>query len=1192
MSVLVGAGFSMNVSNKFLSWRTLMKEIAEYIYKDKIDLHCANYIHIHGNDVNIDNIRRMYIETILDNEDFLQLASKYIHKRGYREAMDYYIECHTPQLVVSSKNGNIELKTSKDIIGTVTESDLSVHKSLLRCRRFQNIYTTNYDNVLEFTSKILSEKEHLSYNIVESGKKLSGNLSRNIIKIHGSISNNNDFQFDGDIHLRYIIAKEDYDTYMEKHEAFSYLMRIAMLQGVFCLVGFSGTDPNYLAWVRWMSDILDVGKDDKIYLLDIEGKDIRDDLRLFYSNHHIVVINLWNENILLRILENFRDYEIYKDIIDNEGYQQANNNIVSVLLDKKEQFENANNKSKEILEPNMVKYRKLILDYFFKYLQSSDDENSSRSYIYNGGDTSLNVDLDYKNDENLRLQSDVINPIEQSFSLSETKAKYFDYRNLWILTKELIEENKDLYEVIDKLQDLKSTCRFSRIIFPQEGVINRLMTKKQLTREKAYLFALAVSDIGQLPSYYSNYHDDDIELNKQPIWIQLKEREDTLLGSAELFKEVVDDWSIYEQIQRHLFHLNFHEAKILIDNWKAGGHWIQAKAMRMAVYDENKKDALDLLEDAIKNEKNQSEKLFEVVMANFISLRWPNLYNMDEFWKYGLEGQGDLLISMMSTLRKKEEKPQRRGWIGSTTYFGNDHGDYVKSLRILQFIIDSGIYLSIPGSHILDIASWYKVFTNLYEHFPYPCFFYSIQYNDREVQRRIGEDFTYNKVLQDFVQDILKKSLYAIGDKYTPLYLKNGMLNIIAIMYTAVDEDDWFEQFKEIIFKELLDNLGNIQDYDSLIFNIRYALANIRKQENLYYIFMHLMNCFTDNEKIVSDLIVNNLSVNLLSSRYKLDNILNFSKILQVETLNLLDCLNENCMISDDCIEEICETIINTPINNIPHDRIALFKLVNLTRHNTVALTKIKECFLSMDIWHCGLLDNEEFGWTEPMYIRLNLLNNKIIWEDKDFEIIKNNLINNVSKYNKAHKTLHEDSFMKSIQARYLSDMLKYINGLDGERRRELSEVYSEIEGLLADRLEYANNIDLLMSEQSSDVNYALGNIYEGITNSGIEKYRNDIDFLIDRAILKVPIALTSNIRCIWLIIKQKGEDLIKLDYTDKIIKLLYEFKKSEAWNKLDLRLAFNYLYSIAVKMKEFGVKNDVISFWLEDSFVMKFIKL
>lgn len=612
----------------------------------------------------------------------------------------------------------------------------------------------------------------------------------------------------------------------------------------------------------------------------------------------------------------------------------------------------------------------------------------------------------------------------------------------------------------------------------------------------------------------------------------------------------------------------------------------------MAVYTEHKKDAITLLDKIINDERNPSEKLFEIVLANFISQQWPNPYTMDEYWKYGLEGQGDLLRNMMSSLRKNEEKPKRRGWIGTTTYFGNNHGDYVKSLRILQFIFDTGIYLAIPGSYIFDISSWYKVFSNLYAYFPYPCFFYSIQYNDKEVQRRIGEDFTYNENLQFFVQDILKKSLYAIGNKSTPSYFKNGMLNIIAIMYTAVNEEDWFKQFNETIFEELLKNLGNIQDSDSLVFNTKYAIANIREQENAYYIFIHLMKHFTDNEKLVSDLIVNNLSVNLIKSKYELDNILNFSNILQLEILDLLDCLNENGMISENCIEAICETIINTPINNIPHDRIALFKLVNLTRNNDAALAKIKECFLSMDIWHCGLLDNEEFGWTEPMYIRLNLLNNKITWKDNEFEIIKNNLINNVSKYNKAHKTLHEDTFMKSIQARYLSDMLKYINGLNNKRRMELSDVYSEIEGLLADRLEYANNIDLLMSEQSSDVNYALGNIYEGITNYGIEKYRNDIDFLIDRAILKIPTALTSNIRCIWLIIKEKGEDLIKLDYSGKIIKLLSEFKKSESWDILDLRLAFNYLYSIAKKMKELGIQNDVISFWMENPFVMKFIKL
>lgn len=154
MSVLVGAGLSMNVSDKFLSWRVLVKDMVEYVYKDKIELYCENYIHIHGNKTNIEDIKSLYIETILDNEDFLQLASKYIRKKGYREAMEYYIEERTPKLDFSSENNEIELNTIKGTVGTIFESDLSVHKALLGCRRFQNIYTTNYDNIIEFTTTV------------------------------------------------------------------------------------------------------------------------------------------------------------------------------------------------------------------------------------------------------------------------------------------------------------------------------------------------------------------------------------------------------------------------------------------------------------------------------------------------------------------------------------------------------------------------------------------------------------------------------------------------------------------------------------------------------------------------------------------------------------------------------------------------------------------------------------------------------------------------------------------------------------------------------------------------------------------------------------------------------------------------------------------------------------------------------
>ena len=102
----------------------------------------------------------------------------------------------------------------------------------------------------------------------------------------------------------------------------------------------------------------------------------------------------------------------------------------------------------------------------------------------------------------------------------------------------------------------------------------------------------------------------------------------------------------------------------------------QSKAMRMAVYPELCDSAMDLLNKVIAKEKNPSEKLFEVIIANFISRQWPRPYSTEEFWKYGIDGQGDLLNSMMSSLRGKEEKPKRRNWIGSTHHFGDTNEDF------------------------------------------------------------------------------------------------------------------------------------------------------------------------------------------------------------------------------------------------------------------------------------------------------------------------------------------------------------------------------------------------------------------------------------------------------------------------------------------------------------------------------------
>ena len=249
LSALVGAGFSKNVSNRYLNWNELLIDMYKEVYSEEIEQYYQNSLHYNKDSSSAvsseADAKKNYIKSRLKNEDLLALVSKYIKKRGFREAVDVYIEKRTP--VVTIKKDQIYLNTD-GINNLLAKSDLSAQLELVKCDRFLNIYTTNYDNLIE-TANELTEHSVFEKEPIVTSERLSNQVSKkNIIKIHGSLnSEKGGFGFDGDNNLCYIIAQEDYDTYFNKHEAFSYMMRIAMLSGKFCLLGFSGTDANYLA---------------------------------------------------------------------------------------------------------------------------------------------------------------------------------------------------------------------------------------------------------------------------------------------------------------------------------------------------------------------------------------------------------------------------------------------------------------------------------------------------------------------------------------------------------------------------------------------------------------------------------------------------------------------------------------------------------------------------------------------------------------------------------------------------------------------------------------------------------------------------------------------------------------------------------------------------------------------------------
>lgn len=127
MSFIIGAGFSKNISDKYLSWGELLKDMINEMYAKEM----------HAMDMEEKDVIAKY--------GYLGIASEYIRRKGYHEAIDVYIEQRTPVLICSNEEGKYDLKLGKEVQKDV---DVSLHRTLLNMK-VKNIYTFNYDNALD-----------------------------------------------------------------------------------------------------------------------------------------------------------------------------------------------------------------------------------------------------------------------------------------------------------------------------------------------------------------------------------------------------------------------------------------------------------------------------------------------------------------------------------------------------------------------------------------------------------------------------------------------------------------------------------------------------------------------------------------------------------------------------------------------------------------------------------------------------------------------------------------------------------------------------------------------------------------------------------------------------------------------------------------------------------------------------------
>lgn len=314
MSLLVGSGVSCCACDLYQNWIGLVTDMVAFLYPKELERKGIEVKQVEGYYCHYNltciagptDTAYIYdeIKAIVDREGVLEIPSRFARRTGMRESVEAYIESHTPRIDYSSNTISLFGKTYP----IDKEKDLYFLTTMVNVG-WNAIFTTNYDDMLKYASLDVDKK---SLKECSDAATLSlRKMDELIIKLHGDI----DFDhtrngFDGDVHRKYILTREDYEDYPSKHEAFMQLMKISLLKDCFCFVGFSGTDPNFITWIKWVRDILEAKKstvpesvsanDIKIFFIDCFDTPIDDATARFFDNHQIYRIVLPKIKTLLR----------------------------------------------------------------------------------------------------------------------------------------------------------------------------------------------------------------------------------------------------------------------------------------------------------------------------------------------------------------------------------------------------------------------------------------------------------------------------------------------------------------------------------------------------------------------------------------------------------------------------------------------------------------------------------------------------------------------------------------------------------------------------------------------------------------------------------------------------------------------------------------------------------------------------
>lgn len=183
-----------------------------------------------------------------------------------------------------------------------------------------NIYTTNFDSLLERAAQELQMKGGSHYSLFVDEKSLPSIESPYIAKLHGDLNNPDGM----------IITEEDYRNYPNNHKVFINEVKNAFMKNTIVVIGFSGDDPNFIQWLGWIRDNLGrVSR--RVYLITISKMSIERIRTLEKKNINVVDITGMAKT-RLSIYDNLNAFFSFLYKFSNEIQSEEDNFSKKVLM--------------------------------------------------------------------------------------------------------------------------------------------------------------------------------------------------------------------------------------------------------------------------------------------------------------------------------------------------------------------------------------------------------------------------------------------------------------------------------------------------------------------------------------------------------------------------------------------------------------------------------------------------------------------------------------------------------------------------------------------------------------------------------------------------------------------------------------------------------------------------------------------